>query len=65
MATINETKVIITDSEINCRMRRFLSEPRTFLIPTSLDRREDLAVVRLTKLMQANKSITNAIAVNM
>ena len=41
------------DSIRNCRISCVRAAPTTFLIPTSLERRVDLAVDRFMKFMQA------------
>ena len=57
----NEIKVIKKDSLQNCFINCSLFAPATFLIPTSLFLRADLAVVKLIKLITAIISIKTAI----
>src|SRR5215207_6238327 len=63
-AMANERKLNNVDSVRNCLIRLYLSEPMTFLNPTSLARLADLAVDRLIKLMHAMISMKHAIAPN-
>ena len=60
-AMISERILRKTDSNRNCRISCFLSEPMVFLTPTSLARLLDRAVERFIKLMQAISSMIKAV----
>src|SRR5690606_38326432 len=59
MAIPRATKAMINDSPINCLTRLRRSAPIALRSPTSIDRKEERAVERFIKLMQAINSINN------
>src|SRR6202012_6150632 len=64
-ASSMEKSVSITDSTRNWVISHSLSDPITLRIPTSFERRAELAVDRLVKLMQASSRINTANAPKM
>ena len=64
MEIANAIKLIKMDSVKNCCTRPILSEPSTFLTPTSLARFDERAVDRFIKFTQAINKIKNAMPEN-